>query len=180
MKNIGLSLLLPAVLAAGLISVSTPAQATEREDVFITVLSGDEEVPVRPTRGQGVAFFRLSQDGTALEYKLIVANIHNVVASHIHVAPAGVNGPVVAFLAGPFPPAGGRTQGVLAQGTITAENLVGPLAGLDLSALVAEMKAGNTYVNVHTNDGEDPTNTGPGDFPGGEIRGQIHNIGDLD
>jgi hypothetical protein len=26
---------------------------------------------------------------------------------------------------------------------------------------------------VHTNDGVPPPNTGPGDFPGGEIRGQI-------
>jgi hypothetical protein len=26
---------------------------------------------------------------------------------------------------------------------------------------------------VHTNDGVPPINTGPGDFPGGEIRGQI-------
>jgi hypothetical protein len=35
------------------------------------------------------------------------------------------------------------------------------------------MEAGNTDVNVHTHDGVDPTNTGPGDFPAGEIRGQI-------
>jgi hypothetical protein len=28
-------------------------------------------------------------------------------------------------------------------------------------------------VNVHTNDGVDPADSGPGDFPGGEIRGQI-------
>ena len=33
--------------------------------------------------------------------------------------------------------------------------------------------SGNAYVNVHTNDGVDPPNTGPGDFPGGEIRGQV-------
>jgi hypothetical protein len=26
---------------------------------------------------------------------------------------------------------------------------------------------------VHTNDGVAPPDTGPGDFPGGEIRGQI-------
>jgi hypothetical protein len=26
---------------------------------------------------------------------------------------------------------------------------------------------------VHTNDGVDGPNTGPGDFPGGEIRGQL-------
>ena len=33
--------------------------------------------------------------------------------------------------------------------------------------------AGSVYVNVHTNDFVDPPNTGPGDFPGGEIRGQL-------
>jgi len=95
------------------------------------------------------------------------------VASHIHVGAPDVNGPVVAFLFGNVPPAGGRTDGVLATGTITAANLVGPLAGQPLSALVDEIEAGNTYVNVHTNDGVDPPNTGPGDFPGGEIRGQL-------
>jgi hypothetical protein len=35
------------------------------------------------------------------------------------------------------------------------------------------MEAGTAYVNVHTNDNVPPPNTGPGDFPGGEIRGQI-------
>jgi hypothetical protein len=39
---------------------------------------------------------------------------------------------------------------------------------------MTEIMKGNAYVNVHTNDGVDPINTGPGDFPGGEIRGQIH------
>ena len=38
---------------------------------------------------------------------------------------------------------------------------------------LAAMRAGNTYVNVHTNDGAAPPNTGPGDFPGGEVRGQL-------
>jgi hypothetical protein len=106
-----------------------------------------------------------------------VANIENVVAAHIHLGAVGVNGPVVAFLAGPFPPAGGRVDGILGQGTLTEENLVGPLEGMDFSVLVAAMRAGGTYVNVHTDDGVDPTNTGPGDFPGGEIRGQIDRAG---
>jgi len=35
------------------------------------------------------------------------------------------------------------------------------------------MRDGGAYVNVHTNDGVAPGNTGPGDFPGGEIRGQL-------
>jgi hypothetical protein len=112
-------------------------------------------------------------DGSQIEYRLIVANIDNVVASHIHLGAAGTNGGVVAFLFGAVAPGGGPSNGVLATGTITAANLVGDLAGQPLSALLDAMQAGNTYVNVHTNDGIDPTNTGPGDFPGGEIRAQI-------
>jgi hypothetical protein len=57
---------------------------------------------------------------------------------------------------------------------ITAADLTGPLAGKSLSDLVAAMQAANTYVNVHTNDFVDPPNTGPVDFLGGEIRGQLH------
>ncbi|MGH2765044.1 MAG: CHRD domain-containing protein, partial [Actinomycetota bacterium] len=64
-------------------------------------------------------------------------------------------------------------DGVLATGTITDEDLVGPLAGQPLSALVEEIEAGNAYVNVHTDDGVGDANTGPGDLPGGEIRGQL-------
>lgn len=108
-----------------------------------------------------------------MQYKLIVANIENVVASHIHLGPPDENGPVVAFLYGPASAGGGRFDGVLAEGTITAANLVGPLAGQGLDALIDAIEEGNAYVNVHTNDGIDPTNTGPGDFPGGEIRGNL-------
>lgn len=143
-----------------------------------THLSGKEEVPVRETRAQGQAIFQVSRDGTSIDYKLIVANIENVFMTHIHVGPAGQNGPVVVWLypstapvAGPV--GAGRINGVIAEGTITAANLVGPLAGQPLSALLAAINMGNTYVNVHTNDGVAPTNTGPGDFPGGEVRGQI-------
>ena len=136
-------------------------------------LNGGEEVPVRDTKARGNSTFELSDDGLTLTYKLIVANIDNVVASHIHIGPAGVNGPVVLFLYGNAPPGGGTLNGVIAQGTATAADLVGPLAGHPLSDLIAAMSAGNAYTNVHTNDGVAPTNTGPGDFPGGEIRGQI-------
>jgi len=162
------------MLIALLVMMSATGTASADNRNFAVHLSGDEEVPARTTLAQGEAIFHLSKDGTALHYQLIVANIDNVVASHIHVGPAGVNGPVVVFLAGPFPAGGGRTDGVLAEGTITEANLIGLLAGHPLSDLIAEMEAGNAYVNVHTNDGVDPPNTGAGDFPGGEVRGQIH------
>jgi hypothetical protein len=136
-------------------------------------LSGDEEVPPVATRARGTAIFHLSADDTALEYKLNVANIENVVQAHIHLGPAGVNGPVVVFLFGPVAPGGGRVSGPIAGGTLTAADFIGPLAGMSMADLVAQMQAGNAYVNVHTDDGVDPANTGPGDFPGGEVRGQI-------
>ena len=144
---------------------------------FVAHLTGASEVPSHETPAVGEVKFQLSPDGTQLEYRLISSNIHNVIASHIHLAPAGVNGPFTVFLFGNVPPGGGRTDGVLAHGTITAANLVGPLAGHPLSELIAAMQAETTYVNVHTNDGVAPTNTGPGDFPGGEIRGQLRPIG---
>ncbi len=161
-------------LSVGLCLVLLPAAALASDFFVAAPLSAGEEVPSNDSRARGNATFNVSADGLSIEYRLIVANIENVVASHIHCcAPAGVNAGVVAFLAGPFPAGGGRVDGVLATGTITAANLIGPLAGHPLADLLSAMQAGNTYVNVHTNDGVPPTNTGPGDFPGGEIRAQI-------
>ena len=68
-------------------------------------------------------------------------------------------------------------NGLLHQGVITQSDLVGPLAGKTMAVLLAAINAGNTYVNVHTNDFVDPANTGAGDFPGGEIRGTIATAG---
>jgi len=121
--------------------------------------------------------FQLNADGTELSYRLISSNIDNVIASHIHLAPAGTNGNIVVFLFGTVAAGGGAQDGVLATGTITAANLINALAGQPLSALIDRMDSGGAYVNVHTNDGVGSTNTGAGDFPGGEIRGQIQPAG---
>lgn len=128
---------------------------------FRTHLSGDNEVPAVETQGQGQALFEISEDGASIDYKLIVANTDDLVQAHIHLAPEGTNGSVVAFLFGPV--AGGtNSNGVLATGTITVDDLIGPLAGEPLSALIDAMGSGGAYVNVHTVDNQ-----------GGEIRGQI-------
>lgn len=148
------------ILAAG-----TAIAASSRN--FRTHLAGRYEVPVRDTKAQGQAIFQLNEEGTALEYKLNVANIENVLQAHIHRGPADGTGPIVVWLYPSAPPAQlipGRFNGRLAEGTITAANLVGPLAGMTLDALIAEIEAGNTYVNVHTTQ-----------YPPGEVRGQLHN-----
>ena len=140
---------------------------------FNTHLKGEHETPPHETQAQGQAIFQVSPDGLSVSYRLIASNIDNVVASHIHKAVVGVPGPAVVFLYGNAAPGAGRHDGVLSTGTLTAANLIGPLAGQPISALLALIESGDAYVNVHTNDGVDPPNSGPGDFPAGEIRGQL-------
>jgi hypothetical protein len=154
---------LTALLLAVLPAVGQPAGPS----TFVAHLSGAAEVADPPveTRATGQAILRLSRDGTELDYRLIVANIQDVTMAHIHLAPAGVNGPVVAWLYPDGPPPQllpGRSSGVLATGTIQASDLVGPLAGASLDDLVEALRAGNAYVNVHTVA-----------YPAGEVRGQI-------
>ena len=97
------------------------------------------------TIAQGQAIFQLSYDGAELAFKVIVANIDNVIGAHIHLAPAGQNGPIVLPLLGnPFIPDPGETvNGILADATVTAADVSGPLAG-DLDALIAAIRAGDT------------------------------------
>lgn len=152
--------ILMTVLA--LVAVSaTPALADSEVDrIARAELSGRNEVPPVLTDGQGQARFNVSDE--SIEYRLFVSDLENITQAHIHLGPAGENGPVVAFLFG-FVEGGVTVDGLLATGTITAEDLVGPLAGQPLSALIDAMNSGNAYVNVHT-----VAN------PAGEIRGQIH------
>jgi len=140
---------------------------------WFAILSGAEEVPARDTRARGLAYFQLSADETELSFILIVANIRNVVASHIHCGAFGVSGPVGVNLFIVGAPGGGRVNGVLTRGVATGPNSGNACGWSTLSDVITAMDNGDAYVNVHTNDGVEPTNTGPGDFPGGEIRGQI-------
>jgi hypothetical protein len=150
---------------------------------FNSPMDGAQEVPARATPAGGNAIYKLNDAGTALRYKLIVEDISNVVQAHIHQGPRGSNGPIVVWLypstaEGVTAPAGGGPiEGVIARGTITADELVGPLDGQPLSALVTLLRNGGAYTNVHTNDGDAVLNEGPGDFPGGEVRGQIKENG---
>jgi hypothetical protein len=166
--------ILPVVLivVTVLIITSVVYASPAASQNFAAPLSGGEEVPARDTNARGIATFKLSGDGTELSYKVNVANIENVFAAHIHCGAVGVSGPIgVTLFMGT--PGGGRLDGTLAEGTITAPDPGNACGWADLAAVVAALNSGNTYVNVHTNDGVPPPNTGPGDFPGGEIRGQV-------
>jgi len=147
---------------------------------FTSHLSGTNEVPPVQTSATGQATFQLGEDGKTLKYELSVSDIADVTMAHIHVGAPGSNGEHVAALY-PVGMAGSmgekeegmagmrdnkaapqKMSGVIARGTIQAKDLVGPLRARTIADLIAEIRAGKTYVNVHTKTHGD-----------GEIRGPI-------
>jgi hypothetical protein len=156
---------LAPLLILTLALASTAAAGSSRN--FRAHLAGRNEVPPVETNGQGQAIFELSKDGGSLSFRLIAANIVDVTQAHIHCGAADFNGPVVVFLYGFGPTV--SPDGVLSEGVITQSNVIArpdspacPGGVADFDELIAKMRSGNAYANVHTVD-----------FPGGEIRGQI-------
>jgi hypothetical protein len=153
------------------LGLTAPA-AVAGPEVFHTTLSGAEEVPARDTPARGAAFLATNRAETRLGYVIFVSRIENVVAAHIHCEGPGANGPVgVTLFMGA--PGGGPEFGILAADVVTAPDAGNACGWDDVGEVVAAIRTGDTYINVHTSDGVDPPNTGPGDFPGGEIRGQL-------
>src|SRR5215510_2475448 len=139
-----LSIVLLVVLA-----VTSVAYAQKPDNTFNAMLSGSEEVPPRDTTASGSASFTLSLDGTALDFRVNVANIQNVFASHIHCGTSGVNGPIgVTLFMGT--PGSGSPKRVLAQGIITGPDAGNACGWETLDDVVAALRSGDTYVNVHT------------------------------
>ena len=160
------SLFACALVVAGAFGAGVLGAGADPPRNFRAVLAGENEVPARDTHARGVAVFQVH--GDTISFRLIAANIENAFAAHIHCGAAGVNGPVrITLFTGAV--GSGRFDGVLSEGSASLAGVTCPNG----NSLLSEIEAGNTYVNVHTNDGVGGVNTGPGDFPGGEIRGQI-------
>jgi len=131
---------------------------------FRSGLTGSQQNPGVTTNAFGMATVRLIDNGTAISFRVIVCDITNVTASHIHVGAAGTNGPVIIpFVHGVlFSSAHGCKT--LAEGTRTVSDLNTKASPMIMSwnDFVKALLAGNTYINVHTTAN-----------PGGEIRGQL-------
>jgi len=136
-----------------------------RREVFRARLSGFNEVPPVLTPATGTFAAYLTERG--LEYVLQYENLSTpTLFAHIHFGQVGVNGNVIAFLCGggdkgACPDHSGTVRGVIDAGDILEIESQGLAAG-DFEGVLAILRAGNAYVNVHTEA-----------FPGGEIRGQI-------
>jgi len=156
------------VLLPGATNVGASAPATH----FIAHLTGAQEVPPTDSAGTGKLDIRLVSGGTKLRFKLTSNGVTQITQSHIHIGAPGVIGPVTVYFFAP-PPIGWNG------GSVTGDNF--EVAGVRTAAdvhqatnpaitfadLVAALRSGNSYVNIHS-----PTH------PGGEIRGQIMPVGD--
>ena len=162
-------LLAVAVLAAGLLVASLAGAADGKKNVKSDDLTGYQENPDVSSTGTGSFSAMIDDDAQTITYELSYSALEggNALFAHIHFGKRAVNGGVSAFLCGGGDkPACPATEGMVS-GVIDAADVVGP-AGQGIEAgsfaeLVAAIRAGHTYVNVHT-----PR------WPGGEIRAQIN------
>lgn len=161
---------IPAALLAIAIAgiFASVAGAGDRSNNAKATLTGYQEVPAVSSTGTGTLDLRIDDEAQTIEYELTYENLEGTIttASHIHLGQAAVNGGVSAFFCG----GGGRpactpTSGTFT-GVITPADVIGPaaqgIAAGEFAELVQAIRAGVTYVNVHTNK-----------HPGGEIRGQV-------
>ena len=145
-----------APLPAAPVELAIPAYAnggSHGAGRFGAHMTGAENTPSTSSLAQAQLQLRLIEGGTAIAYKLLVANMHDVTQAHIHLGAPGSNGPAIVWLHPAAPPAQvipGRTSGVLGEGAITDADVTGPLAGQGVAALVAAIRAGEAYANVHT------------------------------
>jgi len=127
-------------------------------------LNDDQTVPRVQSRASGRAGYTLKPD--AVSFTHVFRRLKNIRMAHLHLGARGETGPVVAnLLPADFDPTNRRQVRKLSRvlsGFITADDLVGPLAGQSIASLADAIQSGNIYVNIHTEQN-----------PSGEIRGQV-------
>jgi hypothetical protein len=129
-------------------------QIVAKGDAYLASLAGFQEVGPVATSGTGSGLVVISTDASTITYLVTYSGLSGALtAAHIHTGAVGVNGGVILPLtAGPSP----------MTGTLTSANFTPSGAVTDFAGAVAAIRAGTTYINLHT-----------AANPGGEIRGQI-------
>ena len=118
------------------------ATTTAGKRINVT-LSGAEEVPPVSTAARGSGSFTIGADG-AVSGSVTTTGVQGTMA-HIHQAARGQNGPVIVPL------------------TKSGDTYTAPAGAKLTDAQMAAFKAGNLYVNVHSEANK-----------GGEVRGQLN------
>ena len=112
---------------------------------FRAELSGVEEVPPVDTDTTGKAEFEVDDDSEEIEFELEIkkaVDILGAVGAHIHCAPKGENGPIIADLAGII--RGGFEGKVEISATLTDANIQPTNCGDTIAEVVKSMEDGDT------------------------------------
>jgi hypothetical protein len=168
MRRLAASIAVVAVLSALTVVLG---QGFKKISEFLT---GYEETPSAvSTTGNGTFNARISDDESRIDWELSYSDLEGAVQqAHIHFGQKSVTGPISVFLCTNLGNGPAGTQPCPAppatiSGTITAADVTnlanerGISAG-ELDELIKAVRAGATYVNVHSTR-----------WPGGEIRSQI-------
>ena len=173
MRRVALSIAVVAVVSA---STLVWAQGFKK---ISEVLVGYNEVAAVSTTGHGAFNARISNDESRIDWELSYSDLEGAVQqAHIHIGNVGVNGGISVFLCTNLGNGPAGTQPCPAppatiSGTIVAADVSPNIPatqqartqGLntgEMDELIKAIRAGATYVNVHSTL-----------WPGGEIRSQI-------
>ncbi len=164
----------PAVLVAVvLMATGVPSGAKGSRNLRAELL-GYEEVPAVSSAAGGSFNASFGPDDTTIDWSMSYDGLEDdSTQAHIHFGAYRTSGGISVWLcsnlASPPTPAGVQpcaTRSGTVSGTITAASVVGPagqgIGAGELAELVAAIRSGNAYANLHSKK-----------FPGGEIRGQI-------
>ncbi len=143
----------------------TALDDTGLEADYATKLSSDQSLATQNSRAQGWTVLDVRDD--EIRFEAAASGLQNSTVGHIHVGGPDESGPHVVTLY-EFAPEDASAkeaptvEGTLGNGSFTADDLVGPLEGESLDALVEKIETGEAYVNFHTTA-----------HPSGEIRGNF-------
>jgi len=155
-RNVALAI---AVAGIGLVVASLAVAGEGKKNLDADDLVGYQENPDISTAAAGSFEVTIDDAAQTLEYELSYSGLEgSVQQAHVHFGKRGVNGGISVFLctnlgngpAGtPICPSSGTVGG-----TLDAADIVGPsgqgIAAGEFGELVAAMRAGATYANVHS------------------------------
>jgi hypothetical protein len=164
-----------ALLLCGLLATPMASAENDGKETVLTALRGFKEVPSISSAASGRFRAVIDRKAGTIAYDLIYSGLTgDVQQAHIHFGQRSVNGAVSVFLCqtegspdptglAPNCPQEGKVTGMLQSANMVEGNIV--LQGIapgEFNELLAAIRAGVAYVNVHSST-----------FPGGEVRGQL-------
>ncbi len=137
--------------------------SSDPQEKYVAELRGSNEVPANTSTAIGRVVLLVSRDASYAEYSVEANGLSGgIQGGHFHRgAPGAIGGVILSF----FFNSGGVATNSVTPGTTDLEinkAIARTITKAQLDVILADLRAGNLYANVHTPN-----------FPGGEIRGQM-------